>query len=183
MPQAYFSGQSNVVGAMSLAIADRLRDATEEAAGQAGTLPAALVALHEFAGGKPIEFLAGALRVTHSRAVRVVDRLEAGGLARRTAAPADGRAVQVELTAAGRRAALRVAAARARVIEAALGDLSPAERAQLAGLAARVLGALARTRRDARQICRMCDVEACGHHEGRCPVTNAVDAAEARRAA
>src|SRR6476469_2671490 len=137
MPEAHFSGEANVVGAMALAVADRLRGATEDAAGLAGALPAALVALHEFAGGQPIEFLAGALRVTHSRAVRVVDRLEEAGLARRAAAPADGRAVSVALTAAGRRRAARVLAARNAVIEDALGGLSASERRQLAALGGR----------------------------------------------
>src|SRR6476661_7215837 len=132
MPEAHFSGEANVVGAMALAVADRLRGATEDAAGLGGALPAALVALHEFAGGQPIEFLAGALRVTHSRAVRVVDRLEEAGLAKRSAAPGDGRAVSVALTPRGRRVAARIAAARAAVLEDALGDLSEAEREQLA---------------------------------------------------
>lgn len=180
MPEAHFSGESNVVGAMTIAIGDRLRVATEEACGLGGVLPAALVALHEFAGDRPIEFVAGALRVTHSRAVRVVDRLEADGLARRRAAPGDRRAVLVALTPAGRRLAARVGAARAAVIEEALGGLSAREREQFAELAAHVLGRFAHSRRDARQICRMCDVHACGHHDGRCPVTNAVDAVEAR---
>ena len=176
MPEAHFSGEANVVGAMTLAVADHLRGATEDAAGLGGVLPAALVALHEFAGGQPIEFLAGALRVTHSRAVRVVDRLEEAGLARRAAAPADGRAVSVALTAAGQRRAARVLAARSAVIEDALGGLSANEREQLAALAGRVLERFAHSRVDARQICRLCDAHACGHHEGRCPVTNAVDA-------
>src|SRR3954447_15401739 len=166
MPEAHFSGESNVVGAMTLAIGDRMRAATEEASGLAGVLPAALIALHEFAGDRPIDFLAGALRVTHSRAVRVVDRLEADGLARRRAAAGDRRAVLVALTPAGHRVAARVGAARAAVIEDALGGLSSSEREQFAELASHVLGRFAESRRDARQICRMCDVHACGHHEG-----------------
>ncbi|MFL5844783.1 MAG: MarR family winged helix-turn-helix transcriptional regulator [Solirubrobacteraceae bacterium] len=181
MPEAHFSGDANVVGAMALALGDRLRAATEEAAGLAGVLPAALVSLHEFAGGRPIEVLAGALRVTHSRAVRVVDQLQAEGLARRGSDPADRRAVRVELTATGRRRARRVAAARATVLDEALAGLSPDGRTALAGLAATVLGELAGSRLEARQICRLCDVHACGHDAGRCPVTNAVDAVEAAR--
>src|SRR4051794_4492259 len=124
MPQAHFSGAENVVGAMVVAVGDRLRDATEEAAGLGGALPAALVCLHEFAGGGPIDALAATLRVTHSRAVRVVDRLVAEGLARRTAGERDRRVVLVELTPAGRRAAARVMAARAQVIRHSLAELS-----------------------------------------------------------
>src|SRR3954469_14159091 len=120
MAEAHFSGEANAFGAMALAVGGRRRGAREDAAGLVGALPAALVALHEFAGGRPIEFLAGALRVTHSRAVRVVARLEAAVRAKRSAAPADGRGVGVALTPAGRRAAARVAAARAAVVEDAL---------------------------------------------------------------
>jgi hypothetical protein len=87
----------------------------------------------------------------------------------------------VHLTASGRRRAERIARARATVITTSLAALSPSQRAELGALAGLVLSAWAETRADARQICRLCDVHACGHHEGRCPVTNAVDAAEARR--
>lgn len=181
MPGAHFSGEENVVGALALALGDRLRDAAEEASGLAGALPAALVSLDQWAGGRPIDVLAGALRVSHSRAVRVVDQLEARGLARRRRDPADGRAALVEPTARGRRVAARVGEARAAVIRSALAGLSAAERGKLGELASRALGEIAETRLDARGICRMCDAHACGHEEGRCPVTNAIDAREAAR--
>ena len=179
MPEAYFSGEENVVGALVLAVGDRLRDATQEAAGRSGAVPGALVALHEFAGGRPIDALATTLRVTHSRAVRVVDRLVADDLARRRPAPDDRRAVLVELTPAGHRLAGRVLAARAAVIRRSLAGLDAAERRQFADLVGKVLGETTTSRRHAWSICRMCDVHACGHHEGRCPVTRANDAREA----
>ena len=179
MPGAYFSHDENVVGAMGLVLGDRLRAATEEAAGLAGALPAALVSLHEWAGGRPIDVLASALRVSHSRAVRVVDRLEADGLARRSADPDDARMVLVALTPKGRARARRVLDARARAIGDCLGGLSAPERATLAGLAAKVLGTTTDGRLVARATCRLCDAHACGHDDGRCPVTRAADAAEA----
>src|SRR4051812_50099282 len=126
MPQAHFSGEENVVGALVVAIGDRLRDATQEAAGLRGALPAALVCLHEFAGGRPIDALAATLRVTHSRAVRVVDRLAAEGLARRASADGDRRVVLVELTPAGRRAAARGVAGRGAGIHQGVGGRAPA---------------------------------------------------------
>ena len=179
MPQAHFSGDANVVGAMVLALGDRMRDATEQAAGLGGAVPAALVSLHEFAGGRPIDALATTLRVTHSRAVRIVDRLAAEGLARRLTAAGDRRVVLVELSPAGRRAAVRVMDARAAVIEACLGGLSESERGRFAALVGKVLAETTTSRRDSWAICRMCDVHACGHHEGLCPVTRANDAREA----
>ena len=98
----------NVVGAMIVALGDRIRDATEDAAAMSGALPAALVSLHEWAGGRTVDTLSGGLRLSHSRTVRVVDRLAAAGLATRERDPADGRGVLVRLTPAGVAAAERV---------------------------------------------------------------------------
>jgi DNA-binding MarR family transcriptional regulator len=165
----------NVIGALVVVLGDRIRDATEEASGMGGALPAALTALHEWAGGRTIETLAGGLRLSHSRTVRVVDRLEQRGLARRAPDPADGRGVLVHLTARGRRAGRRVLDARAAALEASLAE---AERRELARIAERLLADATTGRRSAGAICRLCDAHACGHHDGRCPVTRAADAAE-----
>jgi DNA-binding MarR family transcriptional regulator len=167
----------NVIGALVVALGDRIRDATEEASGMGGALPAALTALHEWAGGRTIETLAGGLRLSHSRTVRVVDRLEREGLATRAPDPTDGRGVLVHLTPAGRNAGQRVLAARAAALEWAVGE---AERGELAPIAERLLAHATTGRRSAGAICRLCDAHACGHHDGRCPVTRAADAAEAR---
>jgi rubrerythrin len=70
------------------------------------------------------------------------------------------------------------------VLEDALGALSPAERRDLERLAARVLDGvvrskLAREAESTRWICRLCDTEACGRAEGRCPAAAAAAAARA----
>jgi DNA-binding MarR family transcriptional regulator len=167
----------NVIGALAVVLGDRIRDATEDASGMRGALPAALAALHEWAGGRTIDTLAGGLRLSHSRTVRVVDRLEAQGLATRARDPVDGRGVLVHLTPSGHGAGRRVLEARAAALEGALaGD----DRRALAEIAERTLARATSGRRSARAICRLCDAHACGHHEGRCPVTRAADAAEAR---
>ena len=79
----------------------------------------------------------------------------------------------VTLTAAGRAAAQTVRTAREAALEDALAALSPAERATLGALHEKLLGGLAGDRASARRMCRLCDVEACGHHRGTCPVTEA----------
>ncbi len=61
-----------------------------------------------------------------------------------------------------------------------LAVLSEQERATLAALHDRLLAGMVGSREDARRTCRMCDPVACGHHEGRCPVTQAAEAAELR---
>jgi DNA-binding MarR family transcriptional regulator len=169
----------NVAGALAVALGDRLRDATEAASGMSGPLPAALASLREWAGGRTVDTLAGGLRLSHSRTVRVIDRLEAEGLALRERDPADGRSVLVRLTPAGEVAGEAVLAARAAALAGALGGLDARERHAFAELAERVLAELTGGRRAARSNCRLCDGTACGHHEGRCPVTRAADAAEA----
>ena len=171
--------ETNVIGAMVVALGDRLRAATEQAASMPASYPAALSALRMWAGGRPIDVLADGLRLSHSRAVRVVDRLEADGLARRRPDPADRRVARIELTAAGRRAADRVVSARASALDDVLSGLTADERRALGSIAAEVLGRVTLDRRTARGICRLCDAVACGHESGRCPVTQAADRAEA----
>ena len=65
----------------------------------------------EWAGGRTVDTLAGGLRLSHSRTVRVIDRLEADGLARRERDPG-GRAQRARVTDAGRRARRRRACSR-----------------------------------------------------------------------
>jgi MarR family transcriptional regulator, negative regulator of the multidrug operon emrRAB len=174
--------QANLLGAVSLAVSDRVRATAERAAGQGGSAPAALISLAGYLEGGPIDSLRGPLGLTHSAAVRVVDRLVAAGLVRRREG-ADRRSVAVALTPAGREAAERAARARADAVEAALAALDPAERAELARLNEKVLATLTDGRAAAGHICRLCDADACGHYEGRCPVTRAADAAEEARQA
>lgn len=173
---------TNVVGAAVVLLGDRLRDAVETAGGHVGARPAALAALHEWADGKPIDRLAATLRLSHSRAVRVVDGLVRDGLAVRRPDPGDARLALVELTPDGHRAGQQVMAARNRVLTEALSPLSDDERAQFARLAETLLRRGATGRRAAGAICRLCDVHACGHHDGRCPSTAGANAYEAARA-
>ena len=50
-------------------------------------------------------------------------------------------------------------------------------RATLSRLHERMLAGLTSDRASTRRLCRLCDVDACGHHRGTCPVTNARAAA------
>ena len=64
-----------------------MRASVEEGAGQSGSAPAALVSLAGYLDGGPIDSLRTPLGLTHSAAVRVVDRLADAGLVRREEAP------------------------------------------------------------------------------------------------
>jgi MarR family transcriptional repressor of emrRAB len=175
MPEAYISGVANRLGAMALTLSDGVREATETATGMAGGLPAALVSLREWADGRSVDVLAEAMRVSHSRAVRVVDRLEAAGLARRDSDPSDGRRALVFLEPAGRELADRALDARSRVLLSAIAELDAADVRDLERLLGALLDATTVDTRAARGTCRLCDAHACGHYEGVCPVSRAAD--------
>jgi DNA-binding MarR family transcriptional regulator len=162
----------NLLGALSLAVTDRAGDAVGDAAGQSESAAIALSALHHFLDDPSVDLLRRVLGLTPSGAVRLVDRLEQAGYVRRGAGR-DGRSVSIRLTTSGRRAAERVSAARARVLENALSDLSPAEREALDGLISRVLVGLIRGPGAVRWMCRLCDTGACEREQGGCPVANA----------
>ncbi|HEY4314314.1 MAG TPA: MarR family transcriptional regulator [Actinomycetes bacterium] len=161
---------ANVVGAFALLLADRMTDEVGAAATQAPSGAAALSALRHFLPADPtVDLVRQVLGLTHSGTVRLVDRLEAAGQVRRGPGP-DGRSTTVHLTAAGRRAADRVTAARATVLHDALAVLDPAERRQLDDLAGRVLLGMRRGPGATRWTCRLCDTATCGRLDGRCPV-------------
>jgi DNA-binding MarR family transcriptional regulator len=165
---------ANLLGALSLAVADRLEAATRAAAAHGGSAPAALAALDTFLEGSSIDTMRKPLGLTHSAAVRLVDRLTAAGLVSRGAGE-DGRSVAIFLTPEGRRAAAQVQGGRMRALEDVLAPLDPAEREQLTRIEEKLLAGLTSGRADAGRICRLCDAVACGHEEGRCPVTRAAD--------
>ena len=170
----------NRLGALVLVLSDRLRESTEEAAGQTGAGPAALVALHEFASGRSVDDLRRAVGLTASGAVRLVDRLAAEGLVERRPGR-DGRSLALALTAKGRRVARRVLAARAAALTGLLDVLVEQDRQALAGTVEKLLVAVTTERLAVRAggaeipggwLCRMCDFDACGRDAGRCPVAN-----------
>src|SRR3954468_3875225 len=69
----------NVLGALATAIDDGVTAAIEEATGLTGAAPAALIALHDLLAGRSVDDLRRAVDLTHSGAVRLVDRLPAPG--------------------------------------------------------------------------------------------------------
>jgi MarR family transcriptional regulator, negative regulator of the multidrug operon emrRAB len=172
---------ANLVGALSLGLADRQRDATERAAGHSAAAPAALVALYEFLGGGSMDQLRRAVGLTPSGAVRLVDRLVAEGDVQRRPGH-DGRSVSLVLTAKGRRAARRVLAARSEAMDGVLDHLTDEERASLGPIVERMLGVVTLARLADREggrepvdgwLCRLCDFEACQRDRGACPVAGA----------
>jgi DNA-binding MarR family transcriptional regulator len=171
--------EANLLGTLSLAVTGRVEAALAAGSPYGPSAPAALAALEGYLGGEPIDALARVLDLTHSGAVRLVDRLAGAGLVERRRG-GDGRSVAVTLTPAGHRAAAEIRAARERALADTLSVLGPEERRALTGLHEKLLAGLTSDRASARRICRLCDAEACGHERGTCPVTRAASARAGR---
>ncbi|MEJ7584078.1 MAG: MarR family transcriptional regulator, partial [Acidimicrobiales bacterium] len=160
---------ANLLGALSLALVDRMRDATEQAAGHGGGGPAALVSIQEFLSGGSMDDLHKALGLTPSGAVRLVDRLAADGYVERRSG-ANGRSLALALTPKGRRAAGRVRAARGGAIDGVLDTLSRPDREALVRITEKLVRAVTADRLALRRgggdpggwLCRLCHFDACG---------------------
>lgn len=169
---------ANVLGAFAVALADEI---------DAGTERAALVSLSDLLAGRSVDDLRRAVGLTHSGGVRLVDRLVGEGLAERRPG-ADGRSVALVLTARGRRLASGVRDGRRSTIHGILSVLDDRERAQLAPILDKLVGAVVAGRLDAGRslvpgrrdgragvvppggwLCRLCDPVACERAEGHCP--------------
>jgi DNA-binding MarR family transcriptional regulator len=166
---------ANLLGALALALSDRLETAVTDASGLSENDAVTLSALHHFLDSPRVDLLSRVLGLTSSGTVRLVDRLEDAGLARRTTG-ADGRVTSVALTASGRRGAQDVARARMELVERALEALTPSERQRFGELAGKILAGLVRPPGATRWTCRLCDLVACGRSEGHCPVYEAAKA-------
>jgi MarR family transcriptional repressor of emrRAB len=166
---------ANLLGALSLVIADRMADEMAEAGGRPESAAAALSALLHFLDRPTVDLLRQVLGLTSSGTVRLVDRMAESGYVQRGPGD-DGRSTSVSLTAAGLAAAEAITAARAGVLAGALDALSPAEREALRQLMSKLLAGLIRGPGAVRWICRLCDTGVCRGTEGGCPVGHAVRA-------
>jgi MarR family transcriptional regulator, negative regulator of the multidrug operon emrRAB len=158
---------ANVLGALGLALADRLAESAERAGGASAA--AALASLYGTRAGARIDSLAAVCGLSHSGAVRLVDRLAAEGLVERRRG-ADQRSTALHLTPAGRRSARRVLAERGASMHSLLSLLTDDQQARMDDLAKHLLAELGTEPGAEGRLCRLCDLEACGRSSGRCPV-------------
>jgi DNA-binding MarR family transcriptional regulator len=160
---------ANLFGAAALAAADLL---VADAGHTSGTSASGAAALVVLAAGAPIGVTELGRRVglTQSAAARMVDSLQAAGLATRQRGT--GRDVAVDLTPAGRRSAGELLTARESVLAGVLDVLDPDERAALAGLLTKLLPRLYERVGSAELLCRLCDRAVCVS-DAVCPVGQA----------
>lgn len=166
---------ANLLGALALALTDRMIEETETRAEHGAAAPAALVSVG-IDPGLSMGALAHTIGLTHSATVRLVDRLSDVGLMERRGGP-DGRSVGLHLTRQGiarRRAILK---GRNRILSEALAALPVDDQDALTLLIEALLGAITLDRQQADHICRLCDEDVCP--EATCPVERAARRADA----
>ncbi|MDT5410776.1 MAG: hypothetical protein QOG14_2996 [Mycobacterium sp.] len=141
------------------------------------TACAALVTMLELVPYSSAHRLSQLCGVSHSGAVRMVNRLAEAGYVERGPGP-DRRTVTVTLTRRGQRVAQRIRDARHQAIATTLSSLTARQRTQLTGISEVLVASLTSSRLAQRQagavpsggaLCRMCDPSACGRPAGNCP--------------
>lgn len=157
------------MGASALALVDRLLGGATAATGVSASGAAALVIL-DASSGLSVTELGRRVGLSQPAAARMVDALQADRLVERN--PGPGRSVTVTLTAAGRKAARQVLAARSRPLTDVVGVLDDREQRELAELLSKLLTRLYADVGSAELLCRLCDRAACTR-DAVCPVGEA----------
>lgn len=161
---------ANLLGATALAVTDLALAGATKAAGTSASGSAALVVLSASPGLSVTE-LGRRVGLSQPAAARMVDSLEAGGLVERR--PGPGRWVSVKPTAAGKRAARAMLAARGTPLNQIVDVLDETERKSLDELLAKLLTRLYAEVGNADRLCRLCDRAGCVHDGAVCPVGQA----------
>jgi DNA-binding MarR family transcriptional regulator len=166
-----------MLGALALALADRIATRAEAASSLHDSAASALVVIANHPG-EHIDAIRRTLGLTHSGAVRLIDGLEAAGLVERRRSDRDARAIALWATPSGERTASQIIAARAELLEPMLASTSEADRKTIAALLETALAELTDSRDRARSICRFCAEGAC--RPLGCPVEQAALRTETR---
>ncbi|CAB3746419.1 MULTISPECIES: MarR family winged helix-turn-helix transcriptional regulator [Burkholderia] len=156
---------NNLLGALALAVNDRVEEAIARETGLHGSIADALVLLSQ-AHAMTIDALARQSMLVHSSAVRLAERMAQEGLVAREPGE-DKRTVVLTLTEAGHDTVRQVLAARGAAIADLTRTLTPAQCAQLLPICEQLVGALADDMQNAIRVCRLCDEDACDLR--RCP--------------
>jgi MarR family transcriptional repressor of emrRAB len=170
MPDRTHSRTLNMLGALALALADRIATRAEAASGLHDSAASALVVIANHPG-EPIDAIRRTLGLTHSGAVRLVDGLEAAGLVERRRSDRDARAIALWATPAGERTVSKILAARAELLEPVLAGTSKADKQAIGAVLKSALAKLTDNQDRARSICRFCEEGVCRPRG--CPVEQA----------
>jgi len=150
---------ANLLGALALAVVDRVEVVAREVLDHGGETPAALVVIG-YGAGLSNDTLRRILGLSHPGAVRLVDKLVAEGLVERGSGR-DARQIALHLTKRGKQYRLQLLASRLNAIERMLGSLDHSEQQALTGLLHKVLAGMDTSEMQRFTICRMCDDRVC----------------------
>lgn len=168
---------ANLAAVAALGLTDRVSEAITAESGLDPMSATALLTLLDFTPAGSVHRLAQGLGLSHSGAVRLVDRLVDAELVGRGPGP-DQRSVTITLTKNGKSLARRLRRTREREVDGALLGLSDRQRRELTKAYELVIANLTRDRLAQRSagrspagggLCRMCDFTACGRPDGQCP--------------
>jgi MarR family transcriptional regulator, negative regulator of the multidrug operon emrRAB len=162
---------ANLLGALAVAVTDRILAAAAERTGLDPSAAAAVLTIAE-RPRRSVEHLSVTVGLTHSGAVRLVSRLEEADLARRVHGEDDRRTRALELTDNGRRTAREIREARLQVLREILRRYDDRSSAEVSEVLEGLLRAMPEDRVDAWHICRLCDHATCTQQT--CPVDQAV---------
>ena len=143
----------------SLAIVDGMDEAARDALGLGGQAAGALV-LIDMTPGITIKHVAERLRLSHPGAVRLIERLVAGGWVGRESGD-DRHSVRLTLTGEGAEQLKRLRRVRGEKLAALTAISTDAEREMLQPMLARLLVALTPDLVSAYANCRLCDTHIC----------------------
>lgn len=158
----------NLVGSLALKIHDLQMDAAVDVSGISPTDCACLVSVAHQDTAQSIVDIAAICNLSHSAAVRLVERLEKKGYICKTTTKFDRRKVHVELTEDGYEMRDKILKARRSAIEPIVSKFSRSDWKVIEWAAGFILADLTESRLESEQICRLCDAAACGNDN--CPV-------------
>ncbi|MBX9910902.1 MAG: MarR family transcriptional regulator [Beijerinckiaceae bacterium] len=155
---------ANLLGAVGLAVADRIENTARAILNHAGETPAALVVIG-YGLGPSNDQLRRILGLSHPGSVRLVDRLVADELVERREGR-DRRAIALYLTERGAVLREKLLIGRLAAIRPLLMSLTESEQGVLAELLHKMLASMDTTDLERCKLCRLCDDRVCSD----CPI-------------
>jgi DNA-binding MarR family transcriptional regulator len=161
---------SNLLGAFVISVYDQMVQRIETEESISPQAASALVVIG-FNQGRSVDFLSGALQLSHSGCVRLVDKLQEAGFVDRREGQ-DRRVVELYLTPAGHERMQGILRTRRRYLDGLLKSLSAKEVKQFTDQIEHMLFEITTGDEHAEAMCRFCDEDVCPQNT--CPITLAV---------
>jgi len=150
---------ANLLGAVGLAVSDRISESARTILNHSGETPAALVVIG-YGQGPSNDLLRRILGLSHPGTVRLVDRLVTDGLVQRKKG-ADNRTIALFLTDKGQSRREQLLAGRLATIKPLLSPLEASEHKTFDRLLHKILSSMETTDIERCSLCRLCDNRVC----------------------